>query len=312
MLTAAELESGSADGLEGALGEGEGEWQLIVSSKPAVRVMNLLDTANGHLSNLSSRPKLAAEAPVSDWFARYNELEPKPWWKPSAPYSCLPTVNADSPWTEAGLPDLGGADPLSLIRWYGNGSYVRYGHMGFHGCTRMWEDPRETHLDTPADPSYYAALGDVDIHVDIARVPEWAPGWWASERVDTTLEEAVKLLNDHVAPYYRKISRGAFRLSFLEGEDFVVSGDGSPAEMQGRHREIQRIECDDYPCSHSAAGAANRLLFVDTETGAGAWNGNITMGLQFMTDADMEVVVHEIGHAWLFWPHSYAEVMWQP
>ena len=26
----------------------------------------------------------------------------------------------------------------------------------------------------------------------------------------------------------------------------------------------------------------------------------------------MELIVHEIGHGWMFWPHSYTEVLWRP
>ena len=72
-----------------------------------------------------------------EWLA-----EPKPWWRPSNPYDCDPPPNPNSPWAAAGMPDLGGQDPLSLIRYFGNGSYVRYGLMGFDGCTFMSKQPR--------------------------------------------------------------------------------------------------------------------------------------------------------------------------
>ena len=82
-----------------------------------------------------------------DPFARWNSiLEPQPWWKESAPYSCLPATKETSPWLEAGMTDLGGDDELSLIRWYGNGSYLRYGLMGFEGCTPIEKRPDRTHL----------------------------------------------------------------------------------------------------------------------------------------------------------------------
>lgn len=70
-------------------------------------------------------------------FEHWNDLEPQSWWRDSQPYSCMLSPNPVSPWVEAGLLDLGGSDPLSLIRYYGNGSYLRYGHMGFMGCTPM-------------------------------------------------------------------------------------------------------------------------------------------------------------------------------
>ena len=107
---------------------------------------------------------------VADPFARWNGMEPQDWWRESEPYSCLSPENDTSPWIEAGMTDLGGSDPLSLIRFFGNGSYLRYGFMGFEGCTPMGKHPDRTHLDPPVDPAYYS-LGDLDIAVDIARVP---------------------------------------------------------------------------------------------------------------------------------------------
>ena len=50
-LTASELETGEADGLSGALGDGK--WRLRVESDVRIEVMNLFETASGHLSNLS-------------------------------------------------------------------------------------------------------------------------------------------------------------------------------------------------------------------------------------------------------------------
>ena len=51
-LTAAELESGEAEAIEsGALGDGSGKWRLRVDGR--VRVMSLLSSPGGHLTNLS-------------------------------------------------------------------------------------------------------------------------------------------------------------------------------------------------------------------------------------------------------------------
>ena len=52
-LTASDLETGEADGVSGALGDGGGKWRLWVESDAPIEVMNLVETANGHLSNLS-------------------------------------------------------------------------------------------------------------------------------------------------------------------------------------------------------------------------------------------------------------------
>ena len=51
-LTAQQLEQGDPE-LSGRLGDGEGKWQLFVSSRAPIQVMNLMRTRSGHLSNLS-------------------------------------------------------------------------------------------------------------------------------------------------------------------------------------------------------------------------------------------------------------------
>ncbi len=52
-LTAAQLEAGD-EGLEGALGDGEGQWRLTVSFDNPLTVMSLLESPAGHLANLSA------------------------------------------------------------------------------------------------------------------------------------------------------------------------------------------------------------------------------------------------------------------
>ena len=52
MLTAEEMEEGS-DATRGRLGEGDGKWRLTVSSDRPLRVMSLMQSATGHLTNLS-------------------------------------------------------------------------------------------------------------------------------------------------------------------------------------------------------------------------------------------------------------------
>ena len=55
-FTAAELESGNAPGLSGALGDGAGKWRLRVHSERHIVAMSLLATPTGHLANLSAPP----------------------------------------------------------------------------------------------------------------------------------------------------------------------------------------------------------------------------------------------------------------
>ena len=54
-FTARELESGGS-GFEGMLGDGTGKWRLVVWTEQPVVAMNLLESPEGHLTNLSSVP----------------------------------------------------------------------------------------------------------------------------------------------------------------------------------------------------------------------------------------------------------------
>ena len=249
----------------------------------------------------------------ADPFARWNDLEPEPWWRESAPYTCLQKVKQTSPWLRAGLIDLGGSDPLSLIRYFGNGSYLRYGNMGFGGCTELDKFPDAFHRDPPADPTYYS-LGDLDIWVDIARVPPDASGWHRDDgkRVDMSMEEAVGLLNQHVAPYFRRISQDNLRMLFHEGNEFVVDGDGAPQDADMQQFKLVGACLDG--CRYGAPGGLNRILLDDvaSNTGGRASNGRAAVGLATFREANMEMIVHEMGHGWMGWAHSYSEVAWRP
>ena len=54
-LSARELESG--EGVDGRLGDGSGKWRLTITSQRPVRVMSLLESPTGHLTNLSTGPR---------------------------------------------------------------------------------------------------------------------------------------------------------------------------------------------------------------------------------------------------------------
>ena len=53
-LTAADLETGEANGLSGALGNGAGKWYLTVEADRPIAVMSLMRSPTGHLTNLST------------------------------------------------------------------------------------------------------------------------------------------------------------------------------------------------------------------------------------------------------------------
>ena len=55
LLSAQQLEAGDPEMFTGRLGDGEGKWRLVVSPRDLneLRVMGLLSTRSGHLTNLS-------------------------------------------------------------------------------------------------------------------------------------------------------------------------------------------------------------------------------------------------------------------
>jgi len=55
-LSAQALESGQGASLSGGLGDGTGKWRLNVSAPQPIRVMSLLSSSTGHLTNLSAAP----------------------------------------------------------------------------------------------------------------------------------------------------------------------------------------------------------------------------------------------------------------
>ena len=60
-LTAAELETGGSN-LLGALGDGDGQWRLDTASDGDLAMMNLLETSDGRLANLSHATPAAVPA----------------------------------------------------------------------------------------------------------------------------------------------------------------------------------------------------------------------------------------------------------
>ena len=76
LLTAAELEAGGSN-LLGALGDGEGQWRLDIASDGDLAVMNLAETSDGNLTNLSNATATtvpARKAHVVDRFPSSSDL----------------------------------------------------------------------------------------------------------------------------------------------------------------------------------------------------------------------------------------------
>ena len=118
-FTAEQLESG-ADGLEGKLGDGTGKWRLLIDSGDPVRVMSLLSSPTGHLTNLSSAPGSRSRTRDSDEVVKISG------WRTIA---TLPYRVAARAMQAVDLDDDGDVDVLwgasiehgdSGVLWYGN------------------------------------------------------------------------------------------------------------------------------------------------------------------------------------------------
>ena len=273
-------------------------------------------------------PPSGGGAPDDHPFAlKWNNLPSQPWWRESAPYSCAVVEKTTSPWIEAGLQDLGGSDPLSLIRYYGNGSYLRYGPpygQTSEGCTPTVRYPDQTHLDAPADPTYYS-LGDLEIWIDIARIPPYAQvsNEDNGSRVAMSMDEAVNLMNTHIAPYFQRISGGKLRVTFRAGYDIDVGkleGVFAGTGWFGRADTYFWDKVADCSAPHQGCPwrgeprGLNRIFSHDVTsyTEANADNGFGRLGLIHLRNANMATILHEIGHGWMGWAHSFTELPWQP
>ena len=254
---------------------------------------------------------------ADDPFSRWNsDLTDEPWEKDSKPYKCNYVENPESPWRGAGLIDLGGQDSLSLIRYFKNGSYLRYSMMGLSGCVAAdkYSSDKVYFKTPPIDPTYYS-IGSLVVGVDIARVPPTQGLWGENDdgvRTEFTMSKAVNLLNTHISSYYNRISEGDFQISFEAGHDFTAEGTRDQATMEAQHLRELRLGIENGAHeSFGTPGALNRILFHDVTrlrlAGVG-YNGLVTMALSALAEANMDIIVHEIGHAWMSWPHSYSEV----
>ena len=272
----------------------------------------------------TKKPSRQSANPEQVFATKWNDVTAQPWFKSSEDYSCAAENKTTSPWIDAGMEDLGGSDPLSLIRFYGKGTYLRYSNMMNEGCTRQTKDSDRYHKDPPIDPAYFS-VGDLDIYVDIARVRKdvrgggpiqagWIPDDKPYWRTQMTMDEAVKTLNDNVAPYFNRVSGGKLNLTFKAGVEFQnVSSVGD-----GRSKFLAAaapcyVSATDSCHEHGYPGGLNRILFSDvyTHNWSETNNGWVYTNLQRLVLAQMPFLVREIGMAWMEWPHSFTELDWK-
>ena len=286
---------------------------LLSSSEDVDLIFELRASHNG--DTLSTRSTIIITP--RDFFPDFwnDILTPEEWDSPSNPYTCLYGENI-SAWVDTGLIDLGGQDSLSLIRFYGNGSYLRYNNMVYSGCTQTIKYSYMNNYDSPADPKYYS-VGNIDIYVDIARIPLKTnddgepvphPQWYGDQgvRYDMTMLETVQLLNEHISPYYKRISQNKFNITFHEGNDFNVGGDENFSQTLIQQLREAGINCANCEATLIIPGAINRILFIDIiSASTRSHNGWAVMGLNKLRYENISTIVHEIGHGWMNWPHSF-------
>ena len=58
-----------------------------------------------------------------------------------------------------------------------------------------------------------------------------------------SMDEAVGILNEHIAPYFAKISEGQLRMRFVPGNDFVVAPCGLYAQQYQERFGGGAVEC---------------------------------------------------------------------
>ena len=77
--TSRQLETGLAPGLTGAFGDGTGKWRLAIDADGPLRVMSLMATPTGHVTNLSTarrRPAWATAAPATAFAGESSQDAP--------------------------------------------------------------------------------------------------------------------------------------------------------------------------------------------------------------------------------------------
>lgn len=150
-ITAQELEMGTSD-LTGSLGDGRGKWSFWVSSDQPIRVMSLMSTPTGHISNLSgTNPTYLGAAGM--WQVSFDDDESAAGFIILLPdsrlYAWLPEAggvthiargvhNADSNTITAsgevyesgkieqdGLNVTGGGEPVEFTATYRGGDWIR-------------------------------------------------------------------------------------------------------------------------------------------------------------------------------------------
>ena len=181
--TAAALESGG-EGLEGALGDGEGKWRLTVESAQPIVAMSLLSDPTGHLTNLSTAPGRESQGPPDLVVVSPSVSNDRP--VTGAAFTLSATVRNDG----------GAPSPATTLRYYRSADATitttdrAVGTVAIAGLAASGSASESVELAAPteADTYYYGACVDavaeeldttnncsVSVKVDVEEPPRPPP-----------------------------------------------------------------------------------------------------------------------------------------
>ena len=130
-------------------------------------------------------------------------------------------------------------------------------------------------------------------------------------------------MNAHVAPYWHRVSEGKFRVTFRAGHEIFVTKDKGNASGTGWFglartllwKQVADCSAEGQGCPwRGYPGGLNRIFFSDItkDTGGAGENAYASLGLTHLSEAYMMTILHEMGHGWMGWPHSFTELRCSP
>ena len=154
-FSAADLESGG-EGLEGALGDGEGKWRLVVESAQPIVAIGLLSDSVGHLTNLSTAPGRESQGPADLVVVSPSVSNSRP--VAGAAFTLSATVRNDG----------GTPSPVTVLRYYRSSNATitttdrAVGTDAVAGLAASGSASASAELSAPSTPGtyYYGACVD--------------------------------------------------------------------------------------------------------------------------------------------------------
>ena len=196
-FTAADLESGG-EGLEGALGDGEGKWRLLVESAQPIVAIGLLSDSVGHLSNLSTAPGREPQGPPDLVVVSPSVSNGEPVAGATFTLSATVRNDGDAP------------SPVTVLRYYRSSDATitttdrEVGTAAVAGLAASASSDESVDVTAPSDagPYYYGACVDevaeesdttnncsTSVQVDVEEPPKYPDLEVGAPTVDETTPE---------------------------------------------------------------------------------------------------------------------------